>query len=141
MIKFIQKNSIYIILTQVIIAIFGSLYFSDIKGYEPCVLCWYQRICMYSLFPIIIISTLRKETKIYQYILPISFLGFIIALYHNMLYYGIIKTIFCTTGISCTSRYVDYFGFISIPFMSLIGFTIIIILSLINRNFIKKENK
>lgn len=135
MIKFIQKHAINIILIQVTVAILGSLYYSDIKGYEPCILCWYQRICMYSLFPIIIIAGLRKEKKIYQYILPISILGIIIAIYHNLLYYGFIKTIFCTTGISCTSKYVEYLGFISIPLMSLIGFSIIIILSLINKYY------
>lgn len=62
-IDIIKKNIIYIILIQVTLAILGSLYYSDIKGYEPCVLCWYQRICMYSLFPIIIIAKLRKEKK------------------------------------------------------------------------------
>ncbi len=133
MIKFIQKNAINIILIQVILAIFGSLYFSDIKGYEPCVLCWYQRICMYSLFPIIIISTIRKEEKIYQYILPISILGWIIAFYHNLLYYGFIKVAFCSTGISCTTKYVEYLNFLSIPMMSFLGFTFIIIMSLIDK--------
>jgi len=141
MIKFIQKNAVYIILAQVIIAILGSLYFSDIKGYEPCILCWYQRICMYSLFPIIIIAKMRNESKLYQYILPISILGFIIATYHNLLYYGFIKFIFCTTGISCTSKYVEYLGFISIPLMSLIGFAFIILMSLIDMNYSKKNNK
>ncbi len=135
MIKFIQKNAINLILIQVVIAIVGSLYFSDIKGYEPCILCWYQRICMYALFPIIIIAKLRKESKIYQYILPISIFGFIISLYHNLLYTNIIKFEFCSTGISCTTKYIDYFGFISIPLLSLIGFIIIIVLALFDKNY------
>ena len=141
MIKFIQKNIINIILIQVTIAIIGSLYFSDIKGYEPCVLCWYQRICMYALFPIIIIAGIRKEKKLYQYILPISILGWIIALYHNLLYTGFIKVEFCTTGISCTTKYVEYLGFITIPFMSFLGFTFIIILALLDRYYSIKLNK
>lgn len=136
--QFIKKNIINIIFIQVSVSVLGSLYFSDIKGYEPCVLCWYQRICMYSLFPIIIISRMRKEVKIYQYILPISIFGWIISLYHNLLYYGLIKTIVCTTGISCTSKYVEYLGFISIPLLSLAGFTFIIILALIDRYYANK---
>jgi disulfide bond formation protein DsbB len=140
MIKFVQKNAIYIILIQVIVAILGSLYYSDIKQYEPCILCWYQRICMYSMFPMIVTALLRKENKIYQYTLPVSILGLFIAIYHNLLYTGVIKTEFCTTGISCTSKYVEYFGFITIPFMSMIGFLVIIILSIISRNYIKKQN-
>ncbi len=136
-IDIIKKNIIYIILIQVTLAILGSLYYSDIKGYEPCVLCWYQRICMYSLFPIIIIAKLRKEKKIYQYIIPISILGLIIAIYHNLLYIGVIKNEFCTAGISCTSKYVEYFGFLTIPMMSLISFIIIITLSFIDRKIEK----
>lgn len=139
-IDFIQINAIKIILAQVVVAIIGSLYFSDIKGYEPCILCWYQRICMYSMFPMILTALLRKESKIYQYTLPVSIFGAVIAIYHNLLYTGFIKTEFCSTGISCTSKYVSYLGFITIPFMSLIGFTVIITLSIISRNYIKKQN-
>jgi disulfide bond formation protein DsbB len=139
-INFVQENAIKLILAQVILAILGSLYFSDIKQYEPCVLCWYQRICMYSMFPMILTALLRKENKIYQYTLPISIFGLIIAIYHNLLYTGFIKTEFCSTGISCTSKYVEYLGFITIPLMSLIGFIVIIALSIISRNYIKNQN-
>ena len=27
----------------------GSLYFSEVAHYAPCKLCWYQRVCMYSI--------------------------------------------------------------------------------------------
>ena len=142
MIKFIQKNAIYIVLIQAIVATLGSLYFSDIKGYEPCVLCWWQRIFMYSLIPVITIATLRRENRIYQYTLPMAILGIIVSIYHNLLYVGIIKNEeFCTGGISCTSKYIEYFGFVTIPFLALMGFAIIIGLSLISRNYINKENK
>jgi disulfide bond formation protein DsbB len=120
----------------------GSLYLSDVKGFEPCVLCWYQRICMYSLIPVVITGILRKETKLYQYILPLSIIGIIISTYHNLLYTGIIKNEeFCSTGISCTSKYVEYFGFVTIPLMAFVGFAVIIGLSLMSRNYIKNLNK
>ncbi len=142
MIRFIQKNAMYIILVQVIVAIVGSLYLSDVKGFEPCVLCWYQRIFMYSLLPVVIIAILKKEQKIYQYTLPMAILGIIVSTYHNLLYTGIIENAeFCSTGISCTSKYIEYFGFITIPFLAFVGFAVIIILSIINRNYIKKLNK
>ncbi len=142
MIKFIQKNAIYIILTQAIVALLGSLYFSDIEGYAPCVLCWWQRIFMYPIIIIIIIATLKKETRIYQYVLPMAILGITVSVYHNLLYTGIIKNEeFCTGGISCTSKYVEYFGFITIPFLAFLGFAIIITLSIISRNYINKQNK
>ena len=142
MIKFIQKNAMYLILAQVMVAIVGSLYFSDVKGFEPCVLCWYQRIFMYSLLPIITIALLKKESKIYHYTLPMAVLGIIVSIYHNLLYTGIIENEeFCSTGISCTSKYVEYFGFVTIPFLAFVGFAIIIILSIISRNYITKQNQ
>lgn len=142
MIKFIQKNAMYIVLVQAIVATLGSLYFSDIKGYEPCVLCWWQRIFMYSLIPVIIIATLRRENRIYQYTLPMAILGIIVSIYHNLLYTDVIvNEEFCAGGISCTSKYIEYFGFVTIPFLAFLGFAIIIGLSLISRNYINKQNQ
>lgn len=137
----IQKNAQYIILAQAVIAMIVSLYLSDIKGYAPCVLCWYQRIAMYSLIPILIIGFLRKDEKAYHYVVPIACVGWIIALYHNLLYTGIIKAEeSCSFGISCTTKYVEYFGFVTIPLMSLAGFSVILILSVIYRRWLRKNS-
>ena len=136
---FIGKNAIHLILIQVIVAISGSLYFSNIKGFEPCVLCWYQRIFMYSLLPIIVIATLKNEKKIYHYTVPMALGGISIAVFHNLLYTEIIPNPgWCSTGISCTSKYIEYFGFVTIPFLSLTAFSIILLLSIMSRNYIKK---
>lgn len=141
MIQFIQKNAMYIVIAQVIAAIVGSLYFSDVKGFEPCVLCWYQRIFMYSLLPVVTIALLKRERRIYHYTIPMAILGIIVSIYHNLLYTGIIKNEdFCSRGISCTSKYIEYFGFVTIPFLALVGFAVIITLSIINRNYINKQN-
>ncbi len=141
MIKFIERNAINLIVVQVIVAILGSLYFSEIKQYAPCVLCWYQRIFLYSLLPIILVAKKRKEVKIYYYTFTMAVLGIIVSIYHNLLYFGIINNEgLCSTGISCTSKYVSYLGFITIPFMALMAFVVIIVLSFINRNYIKKQN-
>lgn len=140
--NFIQVNAIYLILIQLFFALFGSLYFSDIAGFEPCVLCWWQRIFMYSQIPVILVALFKKEIDIYKYTLTLSILGIIVSIYHNLLYVGIIKNEdFCTGGISCTSKYVEYLGFITIPFLALMSFVIIITLSIISRNFIKNKNK
>jgi disulfide bond formation protein DsbB len=140
-IKFIQINAVYLILFQLTLALLGSLFFSDVKGFEPCVLCWWQRIFMYSQIPIIIVALLKKESDIYKYTLTMSILGIIVSIYHNLLYTGIIKNEdFCTGGISCTSKYVEYFGFVTIPLLALMAFSVIITLSLISRHYIKKQN-
>lgn len=140
--NFILVNAIYLILLQLILALLGSLYFSNVKGFEPCILCWWQRIFMYSQIPVIAVALFKKEIDIYKYTLTLSILGIIVSIYHNLLYVGIIKNEdFCTRGISCTSKYIEYFGFVTIPLLALIAFSVIITLSLISRYYIKNRIK
>lgn len=135
-----QKNTLNIALLQAVVAMVGSLYLSDVKGYAPCVLCWYQRICMYSLVPILLIGFFRGDEKVYHYVTPIAFVGWCWALFHNLLYTGIIKADdYCSFGISCTTQYVEYFGFITIPLMSLTAFSVILILSIVYRRWLRKN--
>ena len=116
----------------------GSLYFSEIAGYLPCMLCWYQRIAMYPLVVILAVGILRKESKIYQYVLPFTIVGGLIALYHVLLYYKVFPEAesSCRAGVSCTTEYIEWFGFITIPLLSLLAFTFITacMLVLIRRN-------
>ena len=116
----------------------GSLYFSEIAGYLPCMLCWYQRIAMYPLVVILAVGILRKDSKVYQYVLPFTIVGGLIALYHVLLYYNVFPEAesTCRAGISCTTKYIEWFGFITIPLLSLLAFTFITacMLVLIRRN-------
>lgn len=120
----------YIALLQALVAMLGSLYFSEVLLYPPCVLCWYQRICMYPLFFIIGIGIIRKDTRFYLYVLPQAIIGWSIALFHNLLYYKIIpeSEAPCKAGISCTTKFIEWGGFITIPLLSFTAFSIIIIL-------------
>ena len=123
-----RESLIYIAWVQALIATLGSLFFSEVMGFVPCILCWYQRILMYPLVIILTVGILLRDTRIRYYVLPLSILGLAIALYHNLLYYGIIaEGTFgtCGAGVSCTVRWFEWFGFISIPQLSLIAFTII----------------
>ena len=105
---------------QAVVAMTGSLYFSVVMHLVPCVLCWYQRITMYPLVLITLVGMLRKDAKIYQYVLPLSITGFLIASYHVLLYYGILPESIapCQAGISCTTRTIEWFGFVTIPLLS-----------------------
>lgn len=112
-------------------AMLGSLYYSDIKGFAPCILCWYQRIAIYALSVIIPVGIYRKDdSHMPFYVLALSIGGMLISIFHNLLYYGIIpeRVAPCVNGISCTTKYVEYFGFISIPLLSLMAFALIIVL-------------
>ena len=124
---FLRENILYLAWIQACIATLGSLYFSEVMDLPPCVLCWYQRILMYPLSLIIAIGIWRRDSALYLYVLPLSTLGLGIATYHNLLYYGILpKSIQpCLLGVSCTTRQIEWLGFITIPMMSLLAFTVI----------------
>lgn len=116
-----------------IIAMFGSLYFSEIRQYEPCLLCWYQRILMYPFALILGIAVVKKDYKISFYTMIMSAVGGLISLYH----YSLQKVPFMadnavTCGrVPCTGEYINWVGFITIPFLALSAFIIIFSLSLI----------
>lgn len=113
--------------TLALIATVGSLFFSEVMQLPPCVLCWYQRIAMYPLVLIIGIGIISKDGRLKSYALPLAVSGLAVAVYHNLLYYGIIPESItpCQQGISCTSRQIEWLGFITIPLLSLLAFVLI----------------
>lgn len=125
------RYALYIIFIQLLAAIIGSMYFSNILLFAPCTLCWYQRIALFPIILTIIAGIIKNDRTVYHYIFPTAIIGWIIALFHNLLYYGIIPETLapCTTGVSCTTKFVEYFGFITIPLLSFLAFTAIIILT------------
>ena len=136
----LRKNILYIAWACSLFATFGSLYFSEIQNFPPCMLCWYQRIFMYPLVAILAVGILIKDKKLHLYVLPLSIIGFAIALYHNLLYYKIIPetTAPCIQGVSCTTKYIELFGFITIPLLSLLSFAIITLCVIISQRNNKK---
>lgn len=128
----------YIAWAAALVATAGSLFFSEVMDLPPCVLCWYQRIAMYPLVIVIGVGIVMRDARWRWYALPLSFTGFAIAVYHNLLYYHIIPESIapCKEGISCTTVQIVWLGFITIPLMALAAFTLITVLS-----FIYKPNK
>lgn len=135
-----KKYFLYTAWIQSLIAMFGSLYFSEIQKFPPCILCWYQRIFMYPLTILIAVGILRKDKNIPYYVLPLSIIGTAIAFYHNLLYMNIIPESLapCAAGVSCTTKFIEFFGFVTIPFLSLCGFLVIDICMLL---FLKWEKR
>ncbi len=106
----------------------GSLYFSEVLGFPPCVLCWYQRILLYPLVLIFAVGLWTEDASYRRYAYPMAALGFAIAAYHNLLYFGLIAEDLapCTPELSCKTQQLNLFGFITIPLMALFGFLSII---------------
>lgn len=110
-----------------------SLFFSSVLEYEPCVLCWYQRMC---LFPMVLILGAGLfptfDRSVIKYALPLSIAGGLTAFYHSLLYAGIIPESIqpCSKGVSCTEKYFELFGFVSIPMLSFLAFSALVALLL-----------
>jgi disulfide bond formation protein DsbB len=107
-----------------LVATVGSLFFSEVMLLPPCLLCWYQRIAMYPLVIIIGSGIIMRDSRMRNYALPVCLIGLAVSIYHNLLYYRIIPESLapCVQGISCTSRQIEWLGFITIPLMSLAAF-------------------
>src|SRR3989338_9999576 len=118
---------------QALIGTVGSLFFSEVLGYPPCILCWYQRIALYPLVLILAVAILKNDKKAYQYVLPLTLTGTLISLYQNLLYYKLIPENIqpCQAGISCTTKYIEWFGFITIPLLALLAFIFIDVLMIV----------
>jgi disulfide bond formation protein DsbB len=105
----------------------GSLFFSEVMGFAPCVLCWYQRICMYPLVLILPAALFPFDRKVVRYALPLSVLGTVIAVFHLLLVAGYIPESIkpCVQGVPCTEVQVEWFGFVTIPLLSGLSFLLI----------------
>ena len=124
-----QKYALLIAWAQSAVAMVGSLFFSLVMGLPPCDLCWYQRIAMYPLVLILGFGILKKDRTALDYAFPLAIIGWLIAAYHNLLYYNILPEAMapCKAGISCTTRYIEWFGFVTIPLLALVAFSVILV--------------
>lgn len=132
--NFIKKYALHIAWAQSIIATGGSLFFSEVLKYPPCVLCWYQRIAIYPMVIILAVAIFRKSKDIYYYTMPLLTIGLLVSIYHNLLYYKIIPENLapCAAGVSCTTKFIEYFGFITIPFLALVALIVMMVFVVID---------
>lgn len=90
---------------------------------------------MYPLVSILAIAIVTRDRHAHRYSLPLAVLGMIVAIYHNLLYYHVIPDSLkpCTEGVSCTSKQIEWLGFITIPLLSLAGFGLIIFFTYLHK--------
>jgi len=124
-------------------SVVGSLFYSEIAKFPVCTFCWYERIFMYPLVFILGLGILIKDKGFVKYVFLLSWVGFLISLYHYALQ---IKHIFviagstCSSaGVNCGSTYVMGLGFITIPLMAVVAFGSIIVVLSLRRRALKKS--
>ena len=139
----LTENLPYLAFAVALTATVGSLYFSEIMDLPPCKLCWFERIAMYPLVVIFTVGIFKKDRNVAIYSLPLIVFGLIIALYHNLLYWNILPESYapCQLGVSCTTKFFEWFGFITIPLMALSGFVVLAAIMGAYAYLIRKETK
>src|SRR5690625_4338977 len=122
-----------VIWTQAIIAVCGSLFFSEVMGYIPCEICWFQRILMYPLVVIYGVAAIKKEINIALPGLILSGIGMLTSIFHySMQKLPVLQEVGGSCDlVPCNLQYVNYFGFITIPFLAGIAFIVIFTLHIV----------
>ena len=133
-------NILFLVWLIASVSTLGSLFFSYVMEFAPCVLCWYQRIFLFPLVLVLAAGLFPFDKSSVRYALPLAAAGWLTALYHNLLYAGIIPENIqpCSQGVSCTEEYISIFGFLSIPMLSLLSFTAITTLLIVLRRRISR---
>ncbi len=107
----------------------GSLYFSEVAGFEPCTLCWYQRIAMYPLVIVLAIAAARRERAGAIYAAALASIGALVSTYHVLLeWFPSLDSGACSATTPCTLVWFRVFGFISLPTLALTAFALILTL-------------
>lgn len=110
-----------------------TLYYSDILGFEPCPLCWWQRIFLYPQV-ILFALTLWKRIQVRLISIVFSILGFIFAIYHHALQMLPAGSLPCPAAShSCAAiTFVEY-GYITYPLMAGTLFAFLIVLMIAHK--------
>ena len=111
-------------------ATLGALFFGEVMNFPICVLCWYQRIFMFPLALILPLGLFPYDPKVIRYALPLAVLGGLVAVFHQLLVAGVIPESIkpCTQGVPCSTTVVSWFGFVTIPLLSVLSFFTLIAL-------------
>ena len=115
------------------VSLLGSLFLDQALGYDPCTMCWYQRIFMYPLVPVLLVGLFPLDRSVVRYALPLAVLGWATAFYHLLLQTGVISERLqpCDESGSCAEIDLILFGFMTIPLLSLLAFTAVVALLVI----------
>ena len=101
--------------------------FSEVAGFIPCELCWYQRICMYPLHLLTLFAALTSDYRFARYLLPLPIVGAGVSVYHLLIENAVIKEPSACQigGAGCAVKWINEFGYITIPTLALTGFALL----------------
>ncbi len=132
--NFVHKYVLELLFFAILSAVVGSLIYSDVVGFPPCDLCWWQRIFMYPQLIIVALAMYRKDKTVIDYLVPLSVLGALVSLFQSFVQWGFSFGVSggCTVlGGECAKVYFTQYSYITIPFMSFTVFIYIIAIKFI----------
>lgn len=133
---YVKNNDLNLYLALLIIAIIGSLYYSEFALFTPCKLCWIQRIFIFPQILLILVAKFKKDNNIWNYLPWMTGFGIAFSLLHNYIYYfGKELSGTCDAAASCKAYYVYEYGFVTIPFMALGLFVSLISIMLVRKYY------
>lgn len=107
------------------IATAGSLFFSEVAGFIPCELCWFQRIAMYPLAIITLLAAIANDYRVARYLLPLPLVGAGVSVYHLLVENKVVEqTNACLLSApgGCATKWINEFGYMTIPTLALTAF-------------------
>lgn len=130
----VSPQSLALAFLIALVAMGGSLYLSEAANFPPCRLCWYQRIAMYPQAFLLGLALLRRDQGIRPYAVLLSAAGALISCWHLLVErYPTLESTSCDPTNPCSIKWVERFGYLTIPGMALSGFLGIIVLSVLYR--------
>jgi disulfide bond formation protein DsbB len=128
----LRPAALWIAFVVALTAMSGSLFFSEVAHFPPCVLCWYQRIAMYPLVVILLVAAIRGDDRVIRYVGPLAAIGALISIWHiGVERFPGLPSGSCSLDAPCSTIYVQVLGFVTIPTMALAGFLAVITLLLL----------
>lgn len=111
-----------------LVATLGSLYYSEVQDFTPCLYCWYQRIAMYPMALILGIAAFRRDAAIKVYLIPLAAIGALVSAYHYYIERFPAAGGSCNPLVPCNTPWFEQWGFVTLAFMALTGFLAIVAL-------------
>ena len=122
----LQHQALWAAWVVAAVATGGSLYFSEIADYIPCQLCWYQRICMYPLAVTLLVGAILRDRRAVLYSMVFPVVGALVSIRHIYIENNPeAESASCRIAAPCSAKYIDEFGYVTIPVLALTGFVLI----------------
>jgi disulfide bond formation protein DsbB len=123
----LEGYELWLVFLVASVATGGSLFFSEIAGFIPCELCWFQRICMYPLSIVALLAALANERRVARYLLPLPLVGAGVSVYHLLVENGVVeqaRACLISAPGGCATKWIEEFGYVTIPVLALTGFAL-----------------